>query len=64
MIEAATINEAYQLLRDDRLGSIAVSKEADLVALGDDITRCEPGHIADAPVLGTIIGSEWVYARS
>ena len=64
MIEATTINEAYQLLCDDRLGNIAVGKEADLVVLGEDITQCEPGHIADAPVLGTMIGGEWVYARS
>lgn len=64
MIEATTINEAYQLLCDDRLGSIAVGKEADLVVLGDDITQCEPEHIEDAPVLGTMIGGEWVYVRS
>ena len=61
MIEATTINEAYQLLCDDRLGSITVGKEADLVVLGEDITQCEPEHIADAPVLGTMIGGEWVF---
>jgi Predicted metal-dependent hydrolase with the TIM-barrel fold len=37
MIEATTINEAYQLLCDNRLGSITVGKEADLVVLGTDI---------------------------
>ena len=63
MIEATTINEAYQLLCDDRLGSITVGKEADLVVLGDDITKCDTEHIQDAPVLGTMIGGEWVYTR-
>ena len=61
MIEATTINEAYQLLCDDRLGSITVGKEADLVVLGTDITACSPEHIQDAPVFGTMVGGEWVY---
>ena len=64
MIEAATINEAYQLRCDDRLGSITVGKEADLVVLGDDITVCDPEHIQDAPVLGTMVGGNWVYIRA
>ena len=64
MIEATTINEAYQLLCDDRLGSITVGKEADLVVLGDDITACDPEHIQDAPVLGTMVGGEWVYIQA
>jgi predicted amidohydrolase YtcJ len=60
MIEATTINEAYQMLCDDRLGSITVGKEADLVVLGDDITKCDPEHIQDSPVLGTMVGEERV----
>ena len=63
MIEATTINEAYQLRCDDRLGSITVGKEADLVVLGDDITSCDPEHIQDAPILGTMVGGEWVYTH-
>ena len=61
MIEASTLNEAYQLLCEDRLGSITVGKEADLVILDSDITACAPEHIADAKVLRTMIGGEWVY---
>ena len=60
MIEAATLNEAYQLLCEDRLGSITAGKEADLVVLGTDITTCDSEHIQDAPVLGTMVGGEWV----
>ena len=63
MIEATTLNEAYQLLCEDRLGSIAVGKEADLVVLGTDITACDPEHIQDAAVFGTMVDGEWVYIR-
>ena len=63
MIEAATLNEAYQLLCDDRLGSITVGKEADLVVLGMDITACDPDHIHEAPVLATMVGGDWVYTH-
>ena len=54
------MKEAYQLLCEDRLGSITAGKEADLVVLGTDITTCDPEHIQDAPVLGTMVGGEWV----
>ena len=42
MIEATTINAAFQLKRDDRLGSIAMGKQADIVLLDRDITACDP----------------------
>ena len=61
MIEASTLNEAYQLLCDDRLGSITVGKEADIVILDSDITACKPEKITDAKVLKTMISGEWVY---
>jgi hypothetical protein len=61
MIQACTLNAAYQFLCEDRLGSITVGKEADLVVLGTDITACSPEHIRDAPVFGTMVGGEWVY---
>ena len=64
MIEATTLNEAYQLLCDDRLGSITAGKEADLVVLGTDITTCAPEHIQDSPVLATMVGGEWVYTKA
>ena len=61
MIEASTLNGAFQLKCEDRLGSISVGKEADLVVLGSDITACDPETIADAEVLGTMVGGEWAY---
>ncbi len=61
MITAATLNGAYELKCEARLGSIEVGKEADMVALNSDITACTPEKITDAKVLGTMIGGEWVY---
>lgn len=61
MIEAATLNGAYQFKCEDKLGSITVGKQADLVVLDSDITTCKPEHIADAKVLRTMIGGEWVF---
>ncbi len=61
MIEAATLNEAFQLNCEDRLGSITVGKEADMVVLCEDITTCDSQHIAESPVLRTMVGGEWVY---
>lgn len=61
MLKAATINCAYQLKCENRLGSITVGKEADVVVLDSDITACEIEKITDAKVLGTMIGGEWVY---
>ena len=61
MIKAATFNGAYEFKCEDRLGSITVGKEADMVILDSDITACEPEKITDAKVLGTMIGGDWVY---
>ena len=64
MILATTLNGAFQLRCDDRLGSIAVGKQADLVALDLDITACDPETISDAAVLGTMVGGEWAFVLS
>ena len=63
MIQAVTLNAAYQFLIDDRLGSISVGKEADMVLLERDITTCDPEQIVDTPVLRTMVGGEWVYTH-
>jgi hypothetical protein len=63
MIEATTLNVAWQLLCEDRLGSISVGKEADLVVLAEDITTCDSGSIADTQVLRTMVGGEWVFNK-
>ena len=64
MIEAVTINTAYQLLIDDRVGSISFGKEADMVLLERDITACDPELIVNTAVLRTMVGGEWVYINT
>ena len=43
---------------------IAVGKEADLVVLSSDISVCDPETIADAEIMGTMVGGQWVYTPS
>ncbi len=62
MIEAATLNGAYELKCEDKFGSITVGKQADIVVIDSDITACNPEHIAESKVLRTMIGGEWVYS--
>ena len=63
MIQAVTLNAARQFQSEDRLGSISVGKEADMVLLERDITTCDPEQIVDTPVLRTMVGGEWVYTH-
>ena len=62
MIEAVTLNGAYQLKCEDKLGSITVGKQADIVLLDSDITTCAVEKISDTKVLRTMVGGEWVYS--
>jgi predicted amidohydrolase YtcJ len=52
-LQAMTINGAIACQLDDRIGSIEVGKEADLVELGQDPLAVDPGTIAQIPVLAT-----------
>jgi len=46
---------------EERQGSLAPGKLADLVVVDRDIFTCEPMAIRDTQVLGTLIGGEWKY---
>lgn len=54
-LKAITIDAAYHLQMDDRVGSIEVGKYADFVVLGQDPVACDPERILQIPILGTII---------
>jgi predicted amidohydrolase YtcJ len=56
-----TRGPAYAAGMEDRLGQIAPGCLADLVVLGQDIYNCDPMAIGQTPVLGTIVGGEWVW---
>ncbi len=52
-LEAMTINGAIACQLEDRIGSIELGKEADLVELGEDPLAVEPSTIAQIPVRAT-----------
>lgn len=55
-LKAITIDAAYHLQMDHKIGSIAVGKYADFVVLGLDPITCEASQILKIPILGTVIG--------
>jgi predicted amidohydrolase YtcJ len=58
-----TINNAYAMFQEDRLGSIELGKLADLVMLSDDLLTCPDKCIKDITVLMTVIGGHVAYER-
>ncbi len=55
VIEAYTLNNAYQMRMEDRLGSIEVGKLADIVVFEDNLFEIDPYTIHDAKVHETIM---------
>ncbi|SDK08641.1 Amidohydrolase family protein [Natronincola ferrireducens] len=60
-IEAYTINAAYQVRMDDKIGSIEEGKYADLVVLGENIFETDTYSIHRIPVVMTITNGKVVY---
>jgi predicted amidohydrolase YtcJ len=58
-----TINSAYCLNWEDKIGSIEVGKLADFVVLDTDILTCPEDDIKNINVLMTIIGGRIVYNK-
>jgi len=61
MIEAYTINGAYQMKLDDVQGSIEVGKRADLVVLDRNLFEISASEISEARVTMTIFNGKTVY---
>lgn len=55
-LRMVTIDAAYTLGIDDKVGSIEAGKFADFVVLGDDPATVDPNAIRDVPVLATVSG--------
>lgn len=57
-LKAITIDAAYQLQMEDRIGSISPGKYADFVILSQNPTTCDPERLLEISILGTVIGGE------
>jgi hypothetical protein len=62
-VRAYTWGAAYAAGLEDRLGSLAPGKLADLVVLDRDIFACDPSAIAATQVLATMSGGRFVYGN-
>ena len=55
-LKAYTINAAWQLMMDDKIGSIEVGKKADLVVLSADPLNIPPDQLGTIKALATFRG--------
>lgn len=60
-IRCGTINGAYASFEENLKGSIEPGKLADLVVLGRDPFRENPGSLASIPVERTMVGGKWMF---
>ena len=60
-LKVYTVNGAYAYHDEDRLGSIERGKLADLVVLGEDITRVPGEEVGCVPVEATMVDGRMVY---
>jgi predicted amidohydrolase YtcJ len=61
MLEAYTINGAWQARLEHETGSIEVGKAADLVVLERNLIEVDPMKIADVKVVLTLLEGEVIY---
>lgn len=64
LVRGFTIDAAYQLRLEDRIGSIEIGKKADLVVLDRNIFEIDPYTIHDTKVLMTMMNGELVFETS
>lgn len=55
-------NAAKQVLMRDEIGSLAVDKNADLVILGDDLSKTKPENIDEVKIVGTWLEGREVWS--
>lgn len=60
-IQCYTINGAYATGEEKIKGSLEVGKLADLVILGEDITKVPPPALKDIPIVATMVGGEFCW---
>ena len=62
-VKAYTINAAYVMRQEDKVGSLEVGKEADFIILDRDIFDISTGQISKTKVLETYLQGRRVYQR-
>ena len=60
-IRAVTINVAWQIRMEDKLGSLEVGKYADLVVLEQNLFDVSPDKVADVKVVATVMDGEFTH---
>ncbi|RWO82085.1 amidohydrolase [Mesorhizobium sp.] len=60
---AITLDAAYQLRMEDKIGSLAAGKYADFVILDGNILTREPDDLLNAKILGTYLGGRSVWSE-
>lgn len=63
MIEAYTINGAYELFREDEIGSIKEGKKADFIIVSEDPITCDPLKLDCIHVEKTYFDGKCVFER-
>jgi predicted amidohydrolase YtcJ len=61
VLQAITLNAAYELHEDRYIGSFEIGKLADLIVLDRDVATVSPDRIAGTKVLRTVVGGHVVY---
>lgn len=61
VIQAITLNAAYELHEEPYIGSLEVGKLADLIILDRDVATISPERISGTKVLRTVVGGRVVY---
>jgi predicted amidohydrolase YtcJ len=62
-IRVFTLNGAHAVGAEDRIGSIEVGKDADLIVLDRDLLETDPSAIRDTEVLRTVLRGKVIFER-
>ena len=63
VIRMFTINGAWTVGAEDRIGSIEEGKLADMIVIDQNLFEIDPSRIRDTQILLTILGGRVIYAR-
>ncbi|MDW3195079.1 MAG: amidohydrolase [Cytophagales bacterium] len=62
-IKAYTLNAAYVMRQEDKVGSLEVSKEADFIVLNQNIFQVDPSRINQTRVIRTYLRGELIHSN-